>query len=89
MTLKHDAMDETSTRVGDGDLIVRDVPLRAWATPRGGAIGSTRVLTKRSITDLGTQLRFEAGTPDRTRPGRPDPEFVEWLMGFPPGWTLS
>lgn len=87
LTLKHDALGETSTRAADRDVVVRDVPLRAWATPRGGAQGSTRVLTKRSITDLGTQLRFEAGTPESTRRGKPDPEFVEWMMGFPPGWT--
>lgn len=69
--------------------ILRDVvPLKMWATPRGGALGSTQVLTRRSAADVCTQIRFEQSTPDNIRQGHVNPCFVEWLMGFPQNWTL-
>lgn len=62
--------------------------LNAWGTPRH-AIGycATNSLTVRSAKDLGTQVRFERGTPDAVRPGFTNPQWVEWLMGFPKDWT--
>lgn len=59
-----------------------------WATPTTPLHPQVH-LTSRSINDLRTQLRFEVGTPDHLRGGVPAPEFVEWLMGYPKGWTGS
>lgn len=59
-----------------------------FATPRfGNSSTGTNYLTKRAIQDLQTQVRF-------VRDGQPksrytNPEFVEWLMGFPTSWTLA
>lgn len=64
------------------------ITITTWATPRHGG-GGSRVLTARTERDLGTQLRFAVDTPDALRSGDPHPEFVEWLMGFPKGWTNS
>ena len=57
-----------------------------FATPRyGNASTGTNYLTKRGLQDLQTQVRF-------VRDGQPkyrytNPEFVEWIMGFPNSWT--
>ena len=60
---------------------------RFWATPRRSCPRPARVLTTRTWRDLPTQLRFERGTPDALRGGWPNPEWVEWLQGFPAGYT--
>lgn len=43
------------------------------------------VLTQRSYRDLSTQLRFEIST--RNRHTYPRNEYLEWMQGYPPGWT--
>ena len=58
-----------------------------WATPTASALGPANYLTTRSDHALPSQVRFERGTPDRLRGGRLSARWVEWLMGFPPGWT--
>lgn len=69
-------------------LITKPRPFRLWATPRAGnGSAAMHVLTNRGRTDLGTQLRFERGTPSKQRGGATNPEFGEWLMGLPRGWT--
>ena len=60
-----------------------------WATPRHGCTGSSNYITERTVRDLPTQVRFEAKTVDRNRGGGVNPEFVEWLMGYPAGWTRA
>ena len=61
---------------------------RYLATPRHGNVHACRTLRARCIRDLGTQLRFlvDARGP---RDGVYSPEFAEWLMGFPVGWTAT
>lgn len=44
-----------------------------------------QILTMRTKNDLPTQLRFEQQTTNRG--GVPNPAYLEWLMGYPPGWT--
>ena len=61
------------------------VVYKQWATPRHGQVGSCRVLTERSVKDLPTQVRFERGTKNRN--GTLSGDFVEWMMGYPIGWT--
>ncbi|KAF6252668.1 S-adenosyl-L-methionine-dependent methyltransferase [Scenedesmus sp. NREL 46B-D3] len=58
-----------------------------WATPRAGMTQAGCVLTERLCRDLPSQVRFERRTANRMCPT--SPEWVEWLMGFPCGWTLS
>lgn len=60
-----------------------------WATPRHGMLGACHILSSRSIRDLPTQVRFEKGTPDDVRTGQLRSEFVEWMMGYPQGWTTG
>lgn len=64
------------------------VRIDMWSTPRAGnATYAMNVLTKRGMRDLGSQLRFEKRTPAAQRRGVTNPEFSEWLMGFPRAWT--
>lgn len=62
-------------------------PLRMWSTPRYNCPRPSCSVTARTIRDLATQLRFERDTPDHVRSGHVAPEFVEWIMGYPIGWT--
>jgi hypothetical protein len=75
------------------DAYVHDGPLKStpigkphnlpmFGTPRGGCLGASNVLAKRSRHDLYTSLRFEKSTPDELRPGQPNPQWTEWLMGY-------
>lgn len=56
---------------------------------RGGGMPSQQVAARRLERDFGPNLDdvvAAAGPPDR-RGGIVNPIWVEWLMGFPPGWT--
>lgn len=67
-------------------VLTYPVALDVWATPRTNC-GVGNSLTTRMSNDLGTQVRFEKSTPANTRAGTINPDWVEWLMGFPRGWT--
>ena len=69
------------------EVLQKPHPLRTWATPRRSILGAARVLSRRCKQDLPTQLRFERNTPNALRMGYANPAWVEWLMGFEPGWT--
>ena len=56
-----------------------------WSTPRHSLTGACNYLTERSIRDLPTQVRFAQDTLHREWPV--SAEFLEFLMGFPIGWT--
>lgn len=57
-----------------------------WPTPRAHNNGHCFTLTERTSLDLATSLRFETST--RFKPGYSlNLAWVEWLMGFPAGWT--
>lgn len=57
-----------------------------FATPRyGNSSTGTNYLTKRALQDLQTQVRFVRDGETKFR--FTNPEFVEWLMGFPSSWT--
>jgi C-5 cytosine-specific DNA methylase len=64
-------------------------PVRAtrWATPRHGCINPCNYITHRTLRDLPTQVRFEASTRQEHRAGYVNSAFLEWLMGYPAGWT--
>ena len=59
-----------------------------WSTPRTGG-GMSRTLTYRGAKDVATQLLFERRTPAKQRLLTPNPSWVDWLMGYAPGWTRS
>jgi len=71
----------------EDSILTRPITKKLWGTPRRSCIGAGNFLTKRLSDDLPTQIRFEVGTNDRLRSGRVSVEFVEYLMGFPLGWT--
>lgn len=64
-------------------IVERDPDLRLWPTPRGtGPIGSK---SHDYRVDRGY---LDATVQDRTGESGPlNPDWVEWLMGFPIGWT--
>lgn len=65
-----------------GDLVVAHFP-----TPRAGNTGHCNVLTERCARDLGTAVRFWTGARGPRATGVINPQFVEYLMGFPRDWT--
>jgi hypothetical protein len=69
--------------------LTKPLYITTWATPRHGNVSPSRILTRRTRIDLPTQLRYAATTPDDVRGGIPNPQFLEWLMGFPLDWTRT
>lgn len=67
--------------------LVHQVKAAVWNTPRAGMTQAGSVLTERTIRDLPSQVKFERKTKNRLWPQ--NPEWVEWLMGFPTGWTKA
>jgi len=65
----------------------RPMRLRSWPTPRHGMVAAVNTVTTRTTRDLPTVVRYEAKTPDHLRKGVTNPGFVEWMMGYPRGWT--
>lgn len=65
------------------------IVIKKFATPRAKNLYYCRVLTHRCIRDLGTQLHFAQNDrlTDEARTGIVNPCFVEFLMGYPTGWT--
>lgn len=71
-----------------GNVVTKTLHRTVWATPRCMMSSACLNLTRRSSSDLPTQLRFEKNTPEDQRKYRhPSIEFVEWLQGFPIGYT--
>lgn len=54
------------------------------STPRT-IIQPANYLTRRSYKDVGTQLRFERST--QNRQNLVDTRYIEWMQGYPAGWT--
>jgi len=78
------------------EYIDTPVEAQAWSTPRFGNTMACNYLTMRSIRDLPTQIRFEVGSTRKPASakewklrhhGKMSPGFVEYLMGYPVGWT--
>ena len=60
-----------------------------WATPRASMVTAAQIMTARTSTDLPTQVRNELYTPNAERGCPVSPEFIEWEMGYPRGWTKA
>ena len=56
-----------------------------WPTLFGNYRNGSKTLTDRCSRDLLTAIKFEV----KTKPGHVNFAFLEWLMGFPTGWTSS
>lgn len=61
------------------------VEIPFWGTPRCN-MGCSNYLSRRTCTDLRTQIRFERQTEHRE--GYITVKFVEWLQGYPEDWTM-
>jgi hypothetical protein len=77
---------KTQHPASESPVLKAPVKATSWSTPRS-VTNAGNVLTERMMRDLPTQVRFEAGTPDGLRGGQVSAAFVEWLMGYPRGWT--
>ena len=75
------------TRIGV--LLEKPLAKSLWATPTCSFMHPSNYLTDRNSRALGTQIRFERDTPNRLRGYPLNPAFVEWLMGYPKGWTIA
>jgi site-specific DNA-cytosine methylase len=67
---------------------------KTWPTPRASAGNPSHVLSARSACDLSTLALFASSVDGRTLPrtlkgDTIDVGFVEWMMGFPVGWTTT
>ena len=89
VVLLPDAYTPPDGYVGKNSLprLTQPVHLKLWSTPRHGAPAASQVLTGRTKSDLGTQMRFDHRTPDDARGGTPNADFVRYLMGYPPEWV--
>jgi DNA (cytosine-5)-methyltransferase 1 len=76
-----------SKQVSRPIICATGVVRKLWATPRHGLVGPSKTLTERTICDLPTQLRFEIGTPESQKRWYPNPQFIEWMMGYPINYT--
>jgi len=65
-------------------LLTEPATLPFWSTPRC-KMGCANYLSRRTLNDLRTQIRFERQTEHRDHYISAD--FVEYLMGYPCGWT--
>ena len=71
-------------------LVRRPVRKPHLPTPRCSNSTAATLVTHRCLKDLATVLRYEAQTPPaQRRMVHPNPEFLEWMMGFPRGWTRA
>lgn len=87
-------LDPTAYDAGEGYEAPRNArpksepySIPVWPSPRhlNGWRGA-KTLTWRGRGDLGTAVRFATSTAG-DREGFTNPEFIEWLMGYPSGWT--
>jgi site-specific DNA-cytosine methylase len=68
-------------------ILKKPVSIARWATPRYGNTGAVNVLTERTVLDLASQIRYERKTPASLKGGHVNGEFVEWMQGYPKGYT--
>lgn len=63
-------------------VVVKDL----YPTPRASSWSPPLLVSKRGISALAPQLVYQDTTPRVPTP-RINPEFVEWMMGYPAGYT--
>lgn len=67
--------------------VVGSRSVNIWPTPRWSNPRPSCRVTERTMRDLPTLIRFERDTPNDVRKGHFAPDFLEWMMGYPIGWT--
>lgn len=82
-------LNHVEGRESNGVIVTEPMYKRRWATPRcRGGTFAARNLTKRCSTDLATQLRFANTTSPKVKwLAQANADWVDWLMGFPIGWS--
>ncbi|GGA56648.1 hypothetical protein GCM10007416_32330 [Kroppenstedtia guangzhouensis] len=79
---------ERVMKTGESQITLTDQARHAWPTPstpewKGGRKPETLKAKGRGVTNtLNDAINFNEGTV-----GQLNPDWVEHLMGFPPGWT--
>ena len=60
-----------------------------WATPQAADSWIPTTTSENTLRrgDPNGSLRTRSGALAKQVSGRPNPTWVEWLMGYPPGWT--
>lgn len=80
------------------ETIESDYVFRQWSTPLSTKWTPSRIGTLRSAFHLPNQILYEVNTrkymQKRKKHSKIDdwivnPEFIEWMMGYPLGWTLA
>ena len=70
-------------------LILETRSYALMPTPRSSNVGANNHLTERAAHDLCTFVRFERGTPNALRGKRMNMDWVDWLMGYKPGYSRT
>lgn len=70
------------------DTISSEIHRSRFATPRAlGGNSACWTLTRRGMSDIANQLRYERNTNNRWK-RYPNPVWVEWMVGLPKNWTI-
>lgn len=67
------------------EVLNAPVAMRSWSTLRRGCTRASNYITRRTMRDLPTQVRYEVKTKNRDCPV--NPHWTEFLMGYPKDWT--
>jgi hypothetical protein len=72
----------------EGGTLIEAVSARSWPTPNASDANKWSNQTLADRKSKGQQVRLPtAVTPEGGKGGQLNPEWVEWLMGWPIGWT--
>ena len=83
---RHSAAHRPPTKGGGRRDLRQDV--RMWPTPRASEYKDTGPVGSKSHTHMKDKGYLCAETKDPQQPSASlNPNWVEWLMGYPPGWT--
>lgn len=63
--------------------------LRSWGTPRASSGMTSRLRDPDNIEAADSRLEDQVALAEGRAGGWLNPEWVEWLMGFPRGWTAT
>jgi hypothetical protein len=65
------------------------IPRRSWGTPRAASGMTSRLRDPANIHAADGRLEDQVALAEGRPGGWLNPEWVEWLMGFPAGWSRS
>ena len=93
LTCELEMLVPKTKRIGEDPVV--EYRKKHWATPLSCNWYASRVGSDRAMQHLPNQILYEKRTREyMKKKGKPNtddwivnPEFIEWLMGFPRGWT--